>query len=189
MVRFNQKFFHEHVQEQRAMEFETLVQGDMTVSQYEACCLVLSRFTPYFTDDEKRKAHHFQKDLHPDLRSRVVGPEIRVPAEIEREGHHPAAPDNTISRGREANLSSGSLQHSSQLHHQRSQPLLPPGSFPVFAMDVDRQGIGGVIALSPCSSKGHRSCLLPILLSSSNISSEHSIGLPLLGLLLSSKGC
>ncbi|XP_058075810.1 uncharacterized protein LOC131224305 [Magnolia sinica] len=89
---------------------------------------------------------------------------------------------------READLSLGSPQFSQQLHHQCGQPLLSLDLFPVFAMDMGRQGIRGVIALSPCSSRGHRNYLLPILLSSSSISSEHNIRLPSLGLLLSSRG-
>ncbi|XP_058111234.1 uncharacterized protein LOC131254261 [Magnolia sinica] len=57
-----QKFFPEHVRERRAMEFETLVQGDMTVSQYEARFLELSRFVPHLTGDEKMRARYFQND-------------------------------------------------------------------------------------------------------------------------------
>ncbi|XP_058111232.1 uncharacterized protein LOC131254259 [Magnolia sinica] len=69
---FNQKFFPEHVQQQRALEFETLVQGDMTVSQYEARFVTLSRFATYLVDDERRKARRFVNGLYPALRSRVV---------------------------------------------------------------------------------------------------------------------
>ncbi|MGV7959483.1 hypothetical protein PJP14_29725, partial [Mycobacterium kansasii] len=52
--RFDRKFFPEHVRQQRALEFETLVQGDMTVSQYEARFVALSRFATYLVDDEGR---------------------------------------------------------------------------------------------------------------------------------------
>ncbi|XP_058075809.1 uncharacterized protein LOC131224304 [Magnolia sinica] len=58
--------------EQRVIEFEALVQGDMMVSHYKARFVALSRFTPYLVDDEKKRAHRFVSDLHPALRSRVV---------------------------------------------------------------------------------------------------------------------
>ncbi|XP_058103464.1 uncharacterized protein LOC131247037 [Magnolia sinica] len=73
VVRFDQKFFPEHVRDQWAMKFETLVQGDMTVSQYEARFVTLSKFAPYLADNERRRARCFQNGLHPALRSRVVG--------------------------------------------------------------------------------------------------------------------
>ncbi|XP_058107085.1 uncharacterized protein LOC131250789 [Magnolia sinica] len=71
--RFDRKFFPEHVRHQLELEFQTLVQGNMTVSQYEARFIALSRFATYFVDDEGRKAHRFQNGLRPGLRSRVVG--------------------------------------------------------------------------------------------------------------------
>ncbi|XP_058111577.1 pollen-specific leucine-rich repeat extensin-like protein 2 [Magnolia sinica] len=58
-------------QEQRAMEFETLVQGDMTVLQYEARFLALSRFAPILISDEMMRARRFQNGLRPALCSRV----------------------------------------------------------------------------------------------------------------------
>ncbi|XP_058070924.1 uncharacterized protein LOC131219959 [Magnolia sinica] len=71
--RFDRKFFPEHVRQQRALEFEILVQGDMTVSQYEARFVALSRFATYLVDDEGRKARRFENGLRPALRSRVIG--------------------------------------------------------------------------------------------------------------------
>ncbi|XP_058076569.1 uncharacterized protein LOC131225138 [Magnolia sinica] len=73
VVRFNQKFFPEHVQIQRAIEFETLVQGNLSVLQYEAHFLALSRFTPHLTSDKKMRVRRFMTGLRPALRSRVVG--------------------------------------------------------------------------------------------------------------------
>ncbi|XP_058103504.1 uncharacterized protein LOC131247079 [Magnolia sinica] len=70
---FDQKFFPEHIREKRALEFETLVQGEMTVSQYEAQFVTLYHFASYLDDDEKRKAKCFVSGLPPALYSRVVG--------------------------------------------------------------------------------------------------------------------
>ncbi|XP_058080656.1 uncharacterized protein LOC131228815 [Magnolia sinica] len=79
---FNQKFFPEHVWEQRALEFKTLVQGDITMSQYEARFVALSRFATYLVDDERGKACRFVNSLHPALRSRVVGHLLTTFAEV-----------------------------------------------------------------------------------------------------------
>ncbi|XP_058076354.1 uncharacterized protein LOC131224933 [Magnolia sinica] len=69
---FNQKFFSEDIREQRALEFETLVQGDMSMSHYEARFVALSHFSSYLVDDERRKARRFVSSLCPALRSRMV---------------------------------------------------------------------------------------------------------------------
>ncbi|XP_058099766.1 uncharacterized protein LOC131244130 [Magnolia sinica] len=70
---FDQKFFPEHIQEQRTLEFETLVQSDMTMVQYEARFVALSSFATYLVDDERRKGRRFVSGLRPALGSRVVG--------------------------------------------------------------------------------------------------------------------
>ncbi|GMH26618.1 hypothetical protein Nepgr_028461 [Nepenthes gracilis] len=42
----------------------SLRQGSMTVAQYEAQFIALSRFPPYLVDDEERKARRFQDGLN-----------------------------------------------------------------------------------------------------------------------------
>ncbi|XP_058103451.1 uncharacterized protein LOC131247023 [Magnolia sinica] len=73
VVCFNKKFFPEHIHEQRALEFETIVQGEMTMSQYEAQHVALYCFTSYLVDNEKRKAYRFVSGLRPILHNRSVG--------------------------------------------------------------------------------------------------------------------
>ncbi|XP_058103461.1 uncharacterized protein LOC131247034 [Magnolia sinica] len=73
MDQFDRKFFPDHVHQQRVLEFETLVQGDMLVSQYDARFIALSRFVTYLVDDEGQKASHFENGLRLVLRSCVVG--------------------------------------------------------------------------------------------------------------------
>ncbi|XP_058076615.1 uncharacterized protein LOC131225165 [Magnolia sinica] len=58
-------FFPEHVRQQHALEFETLVQGDMSVSQYEVRFFELSTFTTYVIVYEGLKARSFKNSLLP----------------------------------------------------------------------------------------------------------------------------
>ncbi|XP_058080668.1 uncharacterized protein LOC131228830 [Magnolia sinica] len=170
--RFDQKFFPEHVQEQRAIEFKTLVQGDMTVSQYEARFVTLSRFTSYLVNDKKWKARRFVRGLRPALRSCMVGHCLTTFDQVVHRAlvyeEDWAISQRTRDQSFGGDWKRRAPSSSSIQHHQHD--------------------IRGVIALSPYSSRGHHSCLLPILLSSNNISSEHNIRLPLLGLLLSTRG-
>ncbi|XP_058075802.1 uncharacterized protein LOC131224297 [Magnolia sinica] len=155
------------------MEFETLVQGDMSMSQYEARFLALSRFAPFLTDDEKRRACRFYNGLRSTLRSQVVGHCLET---FDQVIHRALVYEDWTMTQRTRDQSFGrqwkrrAPADSSRQHRQQ------------------RQGIGGMIGLFPYSSRGHRNYLLPILLSSSIISSERSIRLPLLGLLLSNRG-
>ncbi|XP_058078605.1 uncharacterized protein LOC131226921 [Magnolia sinica] len=71
--RFDQKFFPDHVHQQCTLKFETLVQGDMSVSQYEALFITLLRFMTYLVYDAGRKARRFENDLHFGLQSHVIG--------------------------------------------------------------------------------------------------------------------
>ncbi|XP_058076352.1 uncharacterized protein LOC131224931 [Magnolia sinica] len=169
VVCFDQKFFPKHIREQRALEFETLVQGEMMVSQYEARFIVLSRFASYIIDDEKRKARRFVSGLLPVLRSRGVG-------------HLLTTFDEVVHRAlvyeEDWAMSYRSGEQSSSGDRKRKAPS---GS-------SHNLGIVGASVLISKSSREHRSCPCPILHSSSSSSSDPSIKLLFIGLLPSSKG-
>ncbi|XP_058076386.1 uncharacterized protein LOC131224967 [Magnolia sinica] len=74
--RFEQQYFPDCIRRQRALEFETLVQGDMSVAQYAARFVALSRFAPYLVSDERQKARYFEKCLRYGLRDLVIGHEL-----------------------------------------------------------------------------------------------------------------
>ncbi|KAF5472185.1 hypothetical protein F2P56_008922 [Juglans regia] len=64
---FLERFFQSSVREDKAMKFTTLVQGTMTVHQYEAKFTKLSHFAAYFIPDEEKKACKFEQGLNEKL--------------------------------------------------------------------------------------------------------------------------
>ncbi|MQL83168.1 hypothetical protein Taro_015646 [Colocasia esculenta] len=69
---FRAKFVPEHIQDKMEQEFLTLTQGSMTVLEYEARFVELSKYAPHIVADECRKAKKFVMGLKPSLRSRLV---------------------------------------------------------------------------------------------------------------------
>ncbi|MQL79647.1 hypothetical protein Taro_012105 [Colocasia esculenta] len=65
-------FVPEHIQDRMEHEFLTLTQGSMTVLEYEAWFVELSKYAAHIVGDEHRKAKKFVMGLKPSLRSRVV---------------------------------------------------------------------------------------------------------------------
>ncbi|XP_058103482.1 uncharacterized protein LOC131247053 [Magnolia sinica] len=75
--KFDQKYFPDSIQEKMVSEFISLEQGSLSVPQYEARFIELSRFTSDLISTPSMKACKFEKGLHPGLRSRVVP--LRLP--------------------------------------------------------------------------------------------------------------
>ena len=61
---FYDNYFPKVVWERKEREFADLVQGSMTVEQYAAKFIELSRFGPYLILTEAKKASRFQKGLN-----------------------------------------------------------------------------------------------------------------------------
>ena len=53
-------------------DFLSLTQGSMSVLEYEARFVELSRYAPHIVIDEKRKVKEFMMGLRPSLRTRLV---------------------------------------------------------------------------------------------------------------------
>ena len=60
------------------MEFINLIQGSMTVAQYEAKFTNLSRFAKAFVSTEEEKAKQFMRGLRPSIRNKIAGNLIKV---------------------------------------------------------------------------------------------------------------
>ncbi|KAF5442826.1 hypothetical protein F2P56_035444 [Juglans regia] len=74
---FLERFFPSLFREDKAMEFATLVQGTMTVHQYAAKFIEISRFATYLIPDKEKKARKFEQGLNEKLYERVVGFQIQ----------------------------------------------------------------------------------------------------------------
>jgi hypothetical protein len=73
---FLEHFFPQSVRQAKAQEFTDLVQGALTVAQYAARFIELSRFTPYLVPTEDLKERKFERGLQPKIMNQVVGFEI-----------------------------------------------------------------------------------------------------------------
>ncbi|KAF5442876.1 hypothetical protein F2P56_035488 [Juglans regia] len=70
---FDNRFFPESMKTQKAQDFATLVQGNLTLEQYAAKFMELGRFAPHLITTEKMQAQKFQTGLNPRIRNYVVG--------------------------------------------------------------------------------------------------------------------
>ncbi|KAF5475723.1 hypothetical protein F2P56_007499 [Juglans regia] len=61
---FLERFFPTSVRDDKAMEFANLVQRAMSVHQYAARFIELSRFAAYLIPDEEKKARKFEQGLN-----------------------------------------------------------------------------------------------------------------------------
>ncbi|GFY88798.1 hypothetical protein Acr_06g0007380 [Actinidia rufa] len=75
---FLDQYFTDTAKEALKMEFINLVQGSMTVAQYEAKFTSLSRFAKAFVSTEKEKAKQFMRGLRPSIRNKILGNLIKV---------------------------------------------------------------------------------------------------------------
>ncbi|XP_035547396.1 uncharacterized protein LOC118348923 [Juglans regia] len=69
---FDNRFSPESMKTQKAQEFATLVQGNLTVEQYAAKFMELGRFAPHLIATEKMQAQKFQAGLNPRIRIYVA---------------------------------------------------------------------------------------------------------------------
>jgi hypothetical protein len=74
---FNRRFFPRAQRQLRAIEFQNLVQGAMTVEQYSAKFTELARFATNLIPDEESKAERFENGLNPRIKERVMCLEIK----------------------------------------------------------------------------------------------------------------
>ncbi|XP_041025378.1 uncharacterized protein LOC121265774 [Juglans microcarpa x Juglans regia] len=79
---FLECFFPTSVRDDKAMEFANLVQGTLTVHQYAARFIELSRFTAYLIPHEEKKARKFEQGLNEKIYERIVGFQIRNFSEL-----------------------------------------------------------------------------------------------------------
>ncbi|XP_062173566.1 uncharacterized protein LOC133879031 [Alnus glutinosa] len=70
--KFNDCFFPQAHRQQCAREFQDLNQGAMSVEQYSAKFLKLSRYAPRFIPDEETKIERFRDGLSPQILERVI---------------------------------------------------------------------------------------------------------------------
>ncbi|XP_062170374.1 uncharacterized protein LOC133876106 [Alnus glutinosa] len=76
-VEYNRRFFPRSQRQLQAIEFQNLVQGNMTVEQYSARFMELARFAANLIPDEESKAERFENGLNPRIRERVICLEIK----------------------------------------------------------------------------------------------------------------
>jgi hypothetical protein len=81
-VEYNRRFFPRAQRQLRAIEFQNLVQGTMTVEQYSARFMELARFAANLIPDEESKAERFENGLNPLIKERVICLEIKVFARL-----------------------------------------------------------------------------------------------------------
>jgi len=74
---FNGRFFPRAQRQIRAIEFQNLVQGTMTVEQYSSRFIELAKFGLNLIPDEESKAERFENGLNPRVKERVMCHEIR----------------------------------------------------------------------------------------------------------------
>ncbi|RVW95578.1 hypothetical protein CK203_039116 [Vitis vinifera] len=70
------KYFREVDEHAKMMEFEHLIQGTMSVLEYESHFSKLSRFALRMISEEREKARRFQQGLKPVIRNRLVPLEV-----------------------------------------------------------------------------------------------------------------
>ncbi|XP_011622429.1 uncharacterized protein LOC105420461 [Amborella trichopoda] len=75
---FNKKYFPESVKERKEVEFIELQQGNLTIDQYVAKFLELSRYAPHIINTEARKASKFERGLQPDIKGRVLSINLKA---------------------------------------------------------------------------------------------------------------
>ncbi|XP_057952448.1 uncharacterized protein LOC131146712 [Malania oleifera] len=79
---FFERYFPATVQREKAIEFLHLTQGQMTVSQYAALFIKLSRFAPHLTMDKEKKVRKFKEGLRQNLFEQVIGFQAQTFVEV-----------------------------------------------------------------------------------------------------------
>ena len=78
---FYDNYFPKVVRERKEREFADLVQGSMTIEQYAAKFIKLSRFGPHLILTEAKKTSRFQKGLDEGLRHHLIASGVDIYAE------------------------------------------------------------------------------------------------------------
>ncbi|XP_024030845.1 uncharacterized protein LOC112094388 [Morus notabilis] len=76
-VLFNEQYFPQSYRDEKAMEFMSLLQGDMSVREYEAKFNDLSHFVPSLVESEHLKCLKFKKGLKNSIRRPLVALRIQ----------------------------------------------------------------------------------------------------------------
>jgi hypothetical protein len=76
-IEYNRRFFPKAQRQLRAIEFQNLVQGNMTVEQYFTKFIELARFATNLIPDEESKAERFENGLNPCIKEIVICLEIK----------------------------------------------------------------------------------------------------------------
>ncbi|XP_020523622.1 uncharacterized protein LOC110007368 [Amborella trichopoda] len=75
---FNEKYFPDSVKERKEVEFIELQQGKLTVEQYAAKFLELSRYAPHVINMEAQKVNKFERGLMLDIRGRIMAANLKT---------------------------------------------------------------------------------------------------------------
>ena len=79
---FNRTYFPDVVRDRNAREFSDLVQGAMTVEEYVAKFVELSRFAPYLIPDESKKVKKFWEGLNDRICPLIIASRVDTFTEV-----------------------------------------------------------------------------------------------------------
>uniref|UniRef100_A0A2N9F2L4 RNA-directed DNA polymerase n=1 Tax=Fagus sylvatica TaxID=28930 RepID=A0A2N9F2L4_FAGSY len=114
---FNETYFPEVVRDRKKREFSDLIQGSMTVEEYAAKFIDLSRFAPHLIPDEHEKVMKFQKGLNDKIRPHILAAGVNTLSETVKRAMR-LEEDFKYSHGSDE---SGKKQWSSGSHHGKGQ--------------------------------------------------------------------
>ncbi|XP_011625614.1 uncharacterized protein LOC105421112 [Amborella trichopoda] len=77
MAAFDEKYFPNSVRERKKVAFIEIQEGGMTVEQYAAKFVELSRYMPHIINTETRKEAKFERGLWLDIRGRVMSANLK----------------------------------------------------------------------------------------------------------------
>ena len=72
LVAFQDKYFPEHIKDQKEREFSNLIQGSMSMLEFEQKFSSLGRYAPHIFDDPRRKLTKFVSGLRGNIRHFIV---------------------------------------------------------------------------------------------------------------------
>ncbi|GFY95423.1 hypothetical protein Acr_10g0008080 [Actinidia rufa] len=153
---FLDQYFTDTAKEALRMEFINLVQGSMTVAQYEAKFTSLSRFAKAFVSTEEEKAKQFMRGLRPSIRNKIAGNLIKVYSTMVSAT---AAIEGTIQNPksqREGTSNQSERRSSKKLRNFTAQQQYPARSSPATSVVSSGQTSWGGPICFGCHQPGHR---------------------------------